>query len=197
VTNSVTTHTLGGVSYSSCGLIKYTITPDKLAVLSIESSKSTLLKPNSTTKVQETSTTASVFTDSGPDVKLEFWKTENHNLIDDQTNKNGVYSLTIAATLNDYPLIDELVKIERTFTLTITDVCTDEAITSPIISDMTYEIKPSPLPVEQDFASYTDVNNNFCGTLEYTLTYITGRICSTWNATDPLCVKSKAIITLA
>jgi hypothetical protein len=34
--------------------------------------------------------------------------------------------------------MDELVKKERTFTLTITDVCIDEAITSPSISDMAF-----------------------------------------------------------
>ena len=81
---------------------------------------------------------ASVFTESAPSVNLEFWKTENHSLIDDQPNKNGVYSFTIRATLVDFPLMDELVMKERTFKLTITDVCTDEAITSPSISDMAF-----------------------------------------------------------
>jgi hypothetical protein len=95
-----------------------------------------------------TSSTASVFTDSAASlVNLEFWKTENHNLIDDQPNKNGIYSFTIRATLNDYPLFDEFVNLERTFTLTITDVCTDEAITSPTINDMSYQIRPSPAQV--------------------------------------------------
>ena len=43
--------------------------------------------------------------------------------------------------------MDEFVMKEKTFTLTITDVCTDEAITSPTINDMSYQIKPSPAQV--------------------------------------------------
>jgi hypothetical protein len=82
---------------------------------------------------------ASIFTDIASKVKLEFWKTENHNLIDDQVNKNGVYTFTMLATLHNYPLMDEFTQIKSPpFTLTVTDVCTDEIITSPTINDMSF-----------------------------------------------------------
>jgi len=50
-------------------------------------------------------------------------------------------------TLKDYPLMDEFQEIKRTFTLTITDVCTDEAITSPTINPMAFQIRASPTAV--------------------------------------------------
>ena len=96
---------------SGCGLVKYTITSDKPTVLNIVSQKSENLKPNSTTKTIIASTTASVFTDSGSTVNLEFYPTANHALIDDIPNKQGVYTFTIEATLNTYPLMDEFLRI--------------------------------------------------------------------------------------
>ena len=38
----------------------------------------------------------------------------------------------------DYPIFDEFTELKRTFTLTITDVCTSEDITSPTIADMAF-----------------------------------------------------------
>jgi hypothetical protein len=46
-----------------------------------------------------------------------------------------------------WPLMDEFTEIKRTFTLTVTDVCTDEAITSPTINPMAFEIKRTPTSV--------------------------------------------------
>jgi len=79
-----------------------------------------------------------VFTSTTSNVKLEYYVTENHSLIDDQPNKNGVYSFEVRASLNNYPLMDEFTEIKKYFVLTITDVCTDEAITSPTINDMAF-----------------------------------------------------------
>lgn len=42
------------------------------------------------------------------------------------------------ASLVDFPLMDEFTEIKKSFVLTITDVCTDEAITSPTIQDMNF-----------------------------------------------------------
>jgi hypothetical protein len=81
-------------------------------------------------------------------VELEYGKTENHNLIDDQVAKNGIYSFEVRASLVDYPLMDEFTEIKRTFVLTVTDVCTDEAITTTTITDMAFNIGPSPAAVE-------------------------------------------------
>jgi hypothetical protein len=36
--------------------------------------------------------------------------------------------------------MDETLVLEKTFTLIITDVCTDESITSPTIEDMAYHM---------------------------------------------------------
>jgi hypothetical protein len=44
--------------------------------------------------------------------------------------------------------MDEFTEIKRTFTLTITDVCTDESITTTTISDMAFQIRASPTAVE-------------------------------------------------
>lgn len=70
--------------------------------------------------------------------------TEDHNLIDDHVSKNGVYAMTVTAAMNDYPLMDEFAEITSTFMMTITDVCTDEAITSAVIADMTFQYEMSP-----------------------------------------------------
>ena len=145
---------------------------------------------------QQSSSTTSIFTDSASSVNLEFYVTEDHNLIDDHVSKNGVYAMTITAAMNDYPLMDEFVEITSTFTMTITDVCTDEAITSAVITDMTFQIRESPYSIEQDFVSSTDVNAQFCGTLFYTLSYVTGPLCSIWDATSADCTKSLSLITL-
>jgi len=127
--------TVGG----GCGLIKYSITPDKLPVLNIVAGVSVNLKPGpSAQKTQIASTTASVFTTTTSNVKLEFYVTENHNLIDDQANKRGVYAFEVRASLVDFPLMDEFTEIKKSFVLTITDVCTDEAITSPTIQYMNF-----------------------------------------------------------
>jgi hypothetical protein len=56
--------------------------------------------------------------------------------------------MTVTAAMNDYPLMDEFVEITSTFTMTITDVCTDEAITSAVIADMTFEYRLSPYSIE-------------------------------------------------
>jgi len=126
-------------SVSGCGLIKYSITPDKLPVLNIVAGVSVNLKPGpSAQQTQIASTTASVFTSTTSDVKLEYFVTENHSLIDDQPNKRGVYTFEVRASLNNFPLFDEFSEIKRTFVLTITDVCTDERITSPTINDMNF-----------------------------------------------------------
>jgi hypothetical protein len=58
------------------------------------------------------------------------------------------------------------------FTLTITDVCTDEIITSPLINDIAYKFDINPVPEIEDFDPYTDLNTEFCGTLTYTLSYV-------------------------
>ena len=72
---------------------------------------------------------------------------EIHELIDDQTNKQGVYKITIVATLEDFYPMDEFITTTfDVFTITITDVCTDEVITS-IINDMTFKIDVNPTPV--------------------------------------------------
>ena len=42
------------------------------------------------------------------------------------------------ASLNDYPLFDEFTEQKKYIVLTITDVCTDEMITSPTINDMVF-----------------------------------------------------------
>jgi len=44
----------------------------------------------------------------------------------------------VRASLNDYPLFDEFTELKKYIALTITDVCTDEAITSPAIADMAF-----------------------------------------------------------
>jgi len=79
-----------------------------------------------------------VFTTTNSLVKLEYYVTENHSLIDDQTSKNGVYTFEVRASLNDYPLMDEFTEQKKYIVLTITDVCTDEMITSPTINDMVF-----------------------------------------------------------
>jgi len=88
-----------------------------------------------------------VFTTTTSNVQLEYYVTENHSLIDDLPNKRGVYTFEVRASLNTYPLFDEFTEIKRTITLTITDVCTDEMITSPSISDMAFQIRNSPSSV--------------------------------------------------
>jgi len=79
-----------------------------------------------------------VFTTTNSLVKLEYYVTVNHSLIDDQTSKNGVYTFEVRASLNDYPLLDEFTEQKMYIVLTITDVCTDETITLPAIVDMTF-----------------------------------------------------------
>ena len=65
----------------------------------------------------------------GPDIKLELWKAEDQSIASCHPGKNRLNALRTLAILTNYPLMDELVKIERAFTLTITDVCTGEAVT--------------------------------------------------------------------
>jgi len=79
-----------------------------------------------------------VFTTTNSSVKLEYYVTVNHSLIDDQTSKNGVYTFEVRASLNNFPLFDEFTEQKKYIVLTITDVCTDEMITSPTLNDMIF-----------------------------------------------------------
>jgi hypothetical protein len=137
-----------------------------------------------------------VFTDSAPLIQLEYWETENHNLIDDVPNKRGVYTFEIKASLKDYPLMDELIEIKRIFTLTITDICFDESINSPTLADMVFKIQASPKSVVNDFASYTDKYSEFCGRLEYTLKYLSGPVCKTWDPKSSECTKALSLVVM-
>ena len=117
-------------------------------------------------------------------------------MIDDYSNKNGIYTFTIVATLEDYPLMDDFITTTfASFTITITDVCTDEIITSPVISDMIFKIDLNPVPVVQDFPAYTDVYGEFCGRLTYTLSYYQGPLCAIWDENDD-CFKSLKLIIM-
>ena len=63
------------------------------------------------------------------------------------------------------------------------------------IADMTFEIRENPTPVELDWTPYTDLYNGFCGTLDYTLSYVSGPICTVWDSTIPSdCSKSYDLI---
>jgi len=43
--------------------------------------------------------------------------------------------------------MDEFTEKKKTIVLTITDVCTDEKITAPTISDMAFQIRAAPTAV--------------------------------------------------
>jgi hypothetical protein len=92
--------------------------------------------------------------------------------------------------------MDEFIEIKRTFTLTLTDVCFDESITSPTIADMAFKINPSPTSVVNDFASYTDKYTELCGKLKYTLGYVSGPVCKTWDPTSSECTKALSLVVM-
>jgi hypothetical protein len=97
-------------SVSGCGLVKYTITSD------VRPAALTHFNVNSSTKTYYTVTNSFVFTDSASPVLLRYGTMNDHSLL-------GDYTFTITATLKDWAVFDEIMKIERTFTLSITSVC--------------------------------------------------------------------------
>jgi hypothetical protein len=97
-------------SVSGCGLVKYTITSD------VRPAALAHFDVNSGTKTYYTVTDSFVFTDSASPVPLRYGTMIDHSLL-------GDYTITITATLKDWTIFDEIMKIERTFILSITSVC--------------------------------------------------------------------------
>jgi hypothetical protein len=94
-----------------------------------------------------TSSTELVYSNSDSTNSISFDSTD-HNLITDSIALNGVYYFSIRAYLDAFPLMEEFHVITTAFTLTITDICTSEVITSPSITDMLFTLNLSPSILE-------------------------------------------------
>jgi len=59
---------------------------------------------------------------------------------------------------------------------------------------MAFQIRQTPAAVVQNWTSFTDVYNQFCGVLTYTLTLASSPKCSSYSAASANCVSSKGLI---
>ena len=68
--------------------------------------------------------------------------------------------------------------LEKTFRVTITSVCETEVISGPTtLKDIKLKLEPglNLLAIVENFSPlFTDLNNEFCGPLSYTLSQISG-----------------------